>query len=744
MKLQLLDTEDILKSDDFESLEMVMDTASLSLAIRALYQYSNPIGSIVREIASNAYDANVESGSSAPFEVIKRYVDGNRFIVFKDSGIGIDPDRIKYVYRKFYASTKRDTNKYLGAYGLGAKSPLSHVSSFTVVTRCHGKEFTYLVYRAENWVPKIDLIDTKSYDGPTGTEVILPITGSSDWSKFVTEVRSQLKYFDNVEYVNMDLVAPRIVRGKHFIFNAADPGSALHICLGKVYYPLNTDLVEPIGVWGINKYVYNLPSFGLRFEIGDLPVMPNRESIEYTEEVIEKIKKKMIDARQELQDIADSQKEDIVDLAGFVHRPKSSTGFKLGPDIELKYANVILNLDFDYGNILKHGFPSVDTLIDFSRKGTSNGYITISNSQELDGRWRNFKQHISAVSAYTGMHFYHADEAVSTRKSRYIYHEIEQGEYYIVRLSPVFELKTKQEVFKYLYPHAVPRTDSSFLDCLWNYIQEVEELVKDKCKSYDDVEVPENYKVTQVTTKKHNTYPHYYAYRNYNGNYAFKLNSNMTLDTLHASFARHHVIYGFIEDRENLLLAERLSHLKAECTENRRIHVVRVSKELAGLIAKTKPDTYKFTYVSDFLFKPNSFIRRLCTCNKMEEMDHEVVGFIRTAYNSYNITPGSFILSPYLKQVSVLGKYLKQSYTGSTVQAYLRKLDSDLLVDQPMLDLFRWYADACYKYPELVDIGYYKNTRANLKILESLRYRGPINPILIRKAYEQRKSNQRS
>ena len=103
--------------------------------------YRDPISSIVREIASNARDANREASKEK--ESIKVYFenDGDNgcdlftfdsvTINFKDSGFGMNPEKVKEIYLVYGNSDKRQTDALTGGWGLGAKTP--RWGSYTVM-----------------------------------------------------------------------------------------------------------------------------------------------------------------------------------------------------------------------------------------------------------------------------------------------------------------------------------------------------------------------------------------------------------------------------------------------------------------------------------------------------------------------------------------------------------------------------------------------------------------------------------
>lgn len=86
--------------------KLIVDLLSSSL-------YSNKLESSIREIYTNALDANIEASSSTPIDITLPDSD-NPFISFRDYGLGMDPDKVVNTYINLGASTKRDTNELHG------------------------------------------------------------------------------------------------------------------------------------------------------------------------------------------------------------------------------------------------------------------------------------------------------------------------------------------------------------------------------------------------------------------------------------------------------------------------------------------------------------------------------------------------------------------------------------------------------------------------------------------------------
>src|SRR5437764_1238749 len=100
-----------------ESMPFVFELVSKQL-------YSNPIGSVVREITSNCFDANIEAGVDNPVVISKKYdSDEGYSIEFQDRGIGLSGRRLVDVYMNYFSSTKRLDNTQIGGFGIGSKTP---------------------------------------------------------------------------------------------------------------------------------------------------------------------------------------------------------------------------------------------------------------------------------------------------------------------------------------------------------------------------------------------------------------------------------------------------------------------------------------------------------------------------------------------------------------------------------------------------------------------------------------------
>lgn len=79
--------------------------------------YSNQMLAAIREPLCNAWDANIEAGTTDQPLVIRITKDGN--LMIQDSGLGIPAEKMKDVYGVYGQSTKKDNDAVTGGFGLG-------------------------------------------------------------------------------------------------------------------------------------------------------------------------------------------------------------------------------------------------------------------------------------------------------------------------------------------------------------------------------------------------------------------------------------------------------------------------------------------------------------------------------------------------------------------------------------------------------------------------------------------------
>jgi len=282
---------------------MTVNTSNEAVLFRIFIKnlYANPKGTLIREYVSNAWDAQVEGGNDEDAVIVelKETPDGEIFFTVEDFGIGINPDRA-LVMSELLNSTKGDDDSQHGMYGLGSKSGLAYTDLVEIHTHSEGKYYHYNM-TLDGDGASFDLVyerDIEKDEKESGTKIQILVEGH-DFEDFLTEIRSQLGYFDNVYFrvPNFDNNY-RIYEGDYFLSNSlystslrhTDVNPSLHVVLGKVRYDIRW---ESLGVPRIDIPI------GVKFKIGELGVTPSREDLLYEEESVtlirDRIKKSLIE-----------------------------------------------------------------------------------------------------------------------------------------------------------------------------------------------------------------------------------------------------------------------------------------------------------------------------------------------------------------------------------------------------------------------------------------------------------------
>lgn len=275
--------------------------------------YSNPEGTIVREITSNCFDSHVEAEVEKPVVIKFTYDEGCTFMSFFDFGVGLSPDRIKKVYMNYFSSTKRQTNTQIGGFGLGSKSPLSYTNSFFIITQFQGSRRTYLMSQAAQKPTLELLLEEECPVDENGTEVKIPLKNHSDIERFCKEIQDQLFYFDNV-FVSDDrtrsngysidvksLNEYQVFNFKTFKFRPQSNTKAkMHLVIDKVTYPIDFEQLKTSEI---------LIPIAVKFEIGELEVTPSRESVLYNDAAVKLINQRINEVFDELTSIYVKQNE---------------------------------------------------------------------------------------------------------------------------------------------------------------------------------------------------------------------------------------------------------------------------------------------------------------------------------------------------------------------------------------------------------------------------------------------------
>ena len=374
--------------------------------------YANPHNSIIRELVSNAYDANKDANID-DVTVIDLKIIGSMYVLFiEDKGSGISPDgMIKYM--QWFDSSKRLTQNAIGGFGIGGKSPLSLFDYYNLTTVHKGIEYSYLISKGTK-KPECTLLSSLPTTKRNGTVVSFefenPYYGDAHLVKFRKAINEELKYFSGI-YVASPLLDYlndyEILEYETFKFNSkyhTNTIDILHCCLGQVTYPIDFSK--------INRQSITLP-FALKFDIGDLDVFPNRETLIYSEKTIQKLQKKYDAFLRELNYLLEvSEHNECKDLYQYIIRKENKTSVIYLEGNKHKYAIQLWKSfgkkDYTYYTPLMNMIPNNFTYLLVDK------VIRIKNSKRLkkEGSFKN-----SEASSY---YLATSEKAINTNTNKHI------------------------------------------------------------------------------------------------------------------------------------------------------------------------------------------------------------------------------------------------------------------------------------------------------------------------------------
>lgn len=592
---------DIKQSKDFEKKEIKLGNKATEYILEMISSgiYSNPKGSIVREITSNCVDAHVASGQTKPYEV--EFVEKNKLtgnfenkLIFRDFGNGLDKQRIEDIYINIFESDKRESNDYIGAYGIGSKSPLAYSDSFNLVTCINGIRTMYQIQKISD--TKLDLITLieEPCVGENKTEVIISIK-DEDVSSFKNEINEQLFYFKNIKVIGFAAQLAKIEYESDNIVaaNSNNSNNELHCVVGTVSYPLDEKLVE----YTDRQYNYRSPNLGLKFDIGEIKLSTSRENIRYIPDTIDKIKKKIEVARKEASAYLNAQFSSETKLFSYLEKYSQL-------NCNNTYVGAFYNLTkehevFTFKGINTAKFSTLNDCIQINM-------VTLSNNKLIYTRCN------SLVSIFQGnrnndLKIYLTINELESYKNRYLY-KLNKDNFYIIKNLGFDKFDDKDLTndkliaTKKLYDFLVEHLTAECIDYQSVVIDESLMTNDDKKNVMSAKQIRElNKEIFLKECKK----SHYN-----NGRYEFK-HQSIKPDYLKTTTDK--VIWGFNEDDIKL---KQIQHFLFNCTADKQGSIIKIFK-----IAKNNVDNIKLVKnqvnVNDLFVKKDNLLVNYYTAFKI-------------------------------------------------------------------------------------------------------------------------------
>lgn len=261
--------------------------------------YSDKWGSVIREMVSNAYDANKDSGYLGPVEIYLPNSFSEELII-KDYGKGMNPAFMRDYYTNVGFSSKEEDNTKIGAYGIGRLSALQVSDVYSIETVYEGRKYYYtMAVGREEGV-------TLDYEVEAGNEVGTTIKIPCDVNNNPTLKKSINHWCSYMSPVPLIDGIPLRIEGlfkylpgrEHECYFINNKYSCLTVLNDWVPYVVKPERIPSVWKDVMTNGIWNHENMGccslvIRFNTGELNVTVSREDLEYSEQTLEALNTKL-------------------------------------------------------------------------------------------------------------------------------------------------------------------------------------------------------------------------------------------------------------------------------------------------------------------------------------------------------------------------------------------------------------------------------------------------------------------
>lgn len=269
--------------------------------------YGDKLFAIMRELGTNAFDAHVAVGREDRAFKLHLPTQIESWFAIRDFGPGMSEEEVMSLYTTYFDSSKTESNDFVGALGLGSKSPFSYTDNFTVESYQHGIKKTYLANIDQDNTPVISMVGVETTTEEDGLKVQFPVP-ERDHYQFRYKAPDVYKAFRVQPEINvssevfMESIHDKIdaddtaIRGEltDGIKYVLTKGSAFYgtmVLQGNILYPLDLDKLDEefsekenttlIHIRG-NRFYGSSRQLLFEVPIGTVDVTPSREALSYS------------------------------------------------------------------------------------------------------------------------------------------------------------------------------------------------------------------------------------------------------------------------------------------------------------------------------------------------------------------------------------------------------------------------------------------------------------------------------
>jgi hypothetical protein len=571
-------------------------------------------------------------------------------ISVRDYGTGVSPERFDKIYKNIGSSTKRQSNDFIGMFGIGRFSCLSCADVAQITSYYNGKKYSYVMYKNGGGI-NIDQLSVIEGDFKNGLEVSIEkyIYNHNDLINAIRKLclfeRLHISYKGNNSVISSKVADFNDRKVTHF--NTFSRCSWLQdnnfFKVGNVIYDYD-------------KYWLNTRD-GLIIDLpmGSVDITPNREALQFTDFTNNNIKARIADVKQELQDIVNSRINGNMTLSKFCDSFVFSSSYVVTEKDE--------QISIDRGDV------QVDfNLITLDGEKLPEGYVKFLNSAKYLGIDKAFI-HKFINNSYKNKRAF--NRALSPTFKHLLLDKVD--------LIDKVDKVTKQVTSKYITENATKTAVILVYGGLDSFKNSIEDYVAKDLDKSDNVNVREcidfTFRRIPIKVMSNDSVPHSYV-EAYKAEQKNKRNKKEKVNTGEVPMRKYHT-YGYnikrLSDLPNKGLVVYSTHTQDDYTLKQISDLVPCTSGLACVITvkseyiKLLEGNKRFMTVENFMFLRNSILSKIVTALIIRRNFYEI-----SSKYDINLTEMPIyreFVKKYKEQIQCLG-YWSSSETKTSIFRY--------------------------------------------------------------------------
>lgn len=348
--------------------------------------YSDKVGACVREYITNARDSVVAAGGSVSKDIVIT-LPSHKDPVFRvqDFGLGLSEEEVQSIFVMYGASTKRNSNEFVGCLGLGSKSAFAYSDSFVVRSVKDGNVCIFQCSVADgggeqDGKGRVSRMISSKTDERNGVTIEIPVR-YSDFSAFQARYQNIVSYWE--ERPTVHSLSPLLYKEIKSDYGSRKDGWQISsnrseetvAVMGGVPYPVNRNMIWNLLTQEQSRILGSNRSLVLWFDIGDLSITASREGLEYNERTKKTLAERCVKAYDSLME---SLSKEIESPTSLPHARK------IFDDI---YCSGGWQRDFKLKKVVWKGKPIESAHIEFSEKDGASAF-EVSPHFPKEMRWK--------------------------------------------------------------------------------------------------------------------------------------------------------------------------------------------------------------------------------------------------------------------------------------------------------------------------------------------------------------------